>query len=167
MKSTLYTVLAILGISLFCGVIVISIGFGSIFTELNQVSRPIVCGSNNLQVVQQVSHYRPGETSWTISAYCVDVETGVKKDVTLAVQLVTGVIYSLIPLAVIIGFMIKNRTTPEETISTEKVVTARTAENNDLGSVEEKLEKLKELREADLITEADYQKKKDKILDNL
>jgi hypothetical protein len=113
MKNTLYTILFILGVSLFCGIIVISIGFGSIFTQLNLVSEPVVCGSDNLDVVQHVNHYRPGETSWTISAYCVDSK-GVKKDVTGLVQVVTELIYSLIPLVIITGLMFKTWNTPVE-----------------------------------------------------
>ncbi len=167
MKNTMIAVLTIVGISLFCGVIVISIGIGSVFPQLEQVAGPIVCGSHELQIAQHIRHYRPGETNWTISAYCVDGSTGEKRDVTNLVQLVAGAIYSLIPLVVMIGLAIRYRNIPLETTSPSEVATARTIGRKDSGSIEERLEKLKELRESNLINEEDYQKKKDEILNDL
>jgi hypothetical protein len=117
MKNRLYAVLAILGVSLFIGVVVISVGVGSVIPQLNQVAGPIVCGKSNLEVVQHVDRFRPGETYYSISAYCVDDTTGDKKDVTNLVQLVAGAIYSVIPFVVITSLFIKYRDTLEKRIS--------------------------------------------------
>jgi hypothetical protein len=171
MKSYLLGALVMLGISLFCGVIVISIGFGSFFPQMNQVAKPIVCGSNDMQVVQHVYSYRPGETSWTVTAYCVDAVTGAKTDVTGLTQFAAGAIYSVVPLVVLILLNIRFRdkatNAPEGDSSQPEHVVEDPYENKGSAGMAGKLEKLKELRESNLITEDDYQKKKNKILDNL
>jgi hypothetical protein len=101
-----------LGISLFCGVVVVSGGLGGFFPQINQVAGPLVCGSAEMQVEQHVHSYRPGATSYTVSIYCIDPASGAKNDVTGQAQLIAGAIYSLIlflPLllaACIAGFLI-------------------------------------------------------------
>jgi hypothetical protein len=167
MKNIIIAVLTMVGISLFCGVIVIAIGIGSAFPQLDQIAGPIVCGNNELQIVQHVSHYQPGETNWTISAYCVDDKTSEKRDVTNLVQLVAGAIYSVISLIVVVGFAIKYRNISSETTNSSKAVTGQTIAHKDSGDAEERLEKLKELRGSNLISEEDYQKKKGEILNDL
>jgi hypothetical protein len=171
MKSYLVGALIMLGISLFCGVIVISIGLGSLITPLNQVAKPFVCGSNDMQVVQHVYSYRPGETSWSITAYCVDAATSVKTDVTGLTQFVAGVIYSVIPLVVLIVLNIRYKdkatNTPDGDFSRPEHVVEEPSENKGSAGMAGKLETLKKLRESNLITEDDYQKKKNRLLDNL
>jgi hypothetical protein len=92
-KGNIFIFLVVLGISLFFGFVVIA-GLGSFFPALNQVAKPIVCGSDVMQVDQHVYSYKPGSTSYTITVYCVDGTTGVKKDVTNLAQLVIGLISS-------------------------------------------------------------------------
>jgi hypothetical protein len=171
MKAYLIFALILIGISLFCGIVVISIGIGSLFPQINQIAKPIVCGSDVMEVKQHVYHYRPGETSWTINAYCVDSTTGVKKDVTGLVQLVAGMIYSVIPLITLIILSIifrdKGDKTQNEYVSSPGLGSVQPYEHTESNGMKEKLEKLKQLRESNLITEEDYQKKKDEILSRM
>jgi hypothetical protein len=95
MKDRIFIALIVLGISLFFGFVVIA-GLGSFFPPLNQVAKPIVCGSDVMQVDQHVYSYKPGSTSYTITIYCVDSATGIKKDVTNLVQPIIGLISSAI-----------------------------------------------------------------------
>jgi hypothetical protein len=95
MKSYIVIALVVLGISLFCGFVGIA-GLGSFFPPLNQVAKPIVCGSDVMQVEQHVYSYKPGSTSYTITVYCVDGTTGAKKDVTNQAQSIIGLISSAI-----------------------------------------------------------------------
>jgi hypothetical protein len=93
LKDNIFIVLVVLGISLFFGFVIIA-GLGSFFPALNQVAKPIVCGSDVMHVDQHVYSFKPGSTSYTITVYCVDATTGVKKDVTNRAQLVIGLISS-------------------------------------------------------------------------
>lgn len=169
MKINLFIVLFIIDIfmSLIFGIFVIEIGFGSVILQLNQVAGPIVCGRGDLDVVQQIDRFVPGETYYSISAYCVDSTTGDKKDVTNLVQFVAGLIYSIILFAVITGLLTKYRDTIENKIAMSKGITGQVVRSERPSRVEKKLRKLKKLRESNLINEDDYQKKKDEILDDL
>lgn len=153
--------------SLICGIFVIEIGFGSVILELNQIAGPIVCSEGDLDVVQHVDRFVPGETYYSISAYCVDSTTGDKKDVTDLVQLVAGLIYSIIPFVVITGLIVKYRDTIENKIVMSKEITGQVVRKERPSRVEKRLRKLKRLWESNLISEDDYQKKKDEILDDL
>ena len=94
--SIIVVILIILGSSLFSGFVVFAGGLGSFFPSLNQIAKPIVCGSDVMQVEQHVYSYKPGSTSYTITVYCINDTTGAQKDVTNQTQLVTGLIYSAI-----------------------------------------------------------------------
>ena len=95
MKDNIFIALVVLGISLFFGFVVIA-GLGSFFPPLNQVTKPIVCGSNVMQVDQHVNSYKPGSTSYTVTVYCIDGASGAKKDVTILAQSMIGLISSAI-----------------------------------------------------------------------
>ena len=82
MKNKIIPLLMVLGISMFCGIIVISIGIGSVITPLHQVAGSMICGNQQLNIEQYTYSYRPGEGSVTITAYCVENQTGVKRDIT-------------------------------------------------------------------------------------
>jgi len=90
-KDNIFITLVVLGISIFFGFVVIA-GLGSFFPPLNQVTKPIVCGSNGMQVDQHVYSYKPGSTSYTVTVYCIDGSTGAKKDVTNLAQSMLGLI---------------------------------------------------------------------------
>jgi hypothetical protein len=95
MRDKIIIALVVLGGSVFCGFVGIA-GLGSFFPLLNQVAKPFVCGTDVMQVVQHVYSYKPGSTSYTITIYCVDGTTGIKKDVTNRVPPVVGLISSAI-----------------------------------------------------------------------
>jgi hypothetical protein len=167
MKGKLIFLLILVGFSFFCGFIVIAIGFGSIFPVINQVAAPIVCPNNTLKIVQDVTHYHPGETSWTATATCTDSATGKKKDVTFLLQVVAGLFYSLFPLGGISLFVsrLKKEKIPEENDDDEQ--DDAQVENRKKIKIENRLAKLKGLYDAGLISLEEYQKKKEKILEKL
>lgn len=179
-KGILGAALGLFAISFFCGFIVFAIGFGSLFPQMNQVARPFVCGDQTLEVKQYVSHYRPGETSWTIQAFCVTA-AGNKVDRTGWVQFTAGLIYSIVPFIILVVLAVRARLARDrqEEEYNQRRLAARAAHPVRFpsdpqpepapvdGTMEEKLEKLKRLRAADLISAEDYQRKKDEILKEL
>ena len=174
MKGYLISALILLGLSLFCGFIGITIGIGSMVTPLNQIARPIVCGNQRMEIIQHKYSYRPGETTTSIEAYCVDDQTGQKVKRTGLVQLVSGIIYGLMIFAVVglalLLFAFKRRRlgTEAKGASSEPVVLdIATPDSVPSQTIDEKLRKLKQLHEANLITDQDFEKKKSEILDNL
>jgi hypothetical protein len=174
MKGYAVLALIVLGISMFCGIIVIAVGFGSIFTPLNQIAGPVVCGSQQLQIVQRTYSYRPGQTNWDIMAYCVDPAAETKRDVTGAVQLVSGGIYGLILFVLLFAWLARLVLTTKDTGKPTRQSKARPQTNvvrtrNDESSesIEARLKELKELRDADLITDQDFEDKKAELLREL
>ncbi|HEX7621740.1 MAG TPA: hypothetical protein VF359_11165 [Anaerolineales bacterium] len=107
MKDNIIIALVVLGISLFFGFVVIAAGLGNFIPPLNQVAKPIVCGSGELQVVPHVYSYKPGSTSYTITIYCIDGTTGVKKDVTNLAKSVIGLLSSAILFVPILFFVLR------------------------------------------------------------
>ena len=175
MKGYLITAAIVMLCSMFCGIIVMAIGMGSFFPVLNQVAGPIVCGNQTLQIDQHTYSYKPGSTNFTITAYCVDSQTGQKKDVTDAVQLVSGMMYSLLffVLAIVAivwsAFKWKDTSPSVGTPAAEPVAHQHAVAANRESSpeVDERLRRLKELHDSNLITDQDYQDKKAKILDEI
>lgn len=137
-----------------------------------------MCGSQPLEVEQYVNNYRPGETSWSIRAYCV-TQTGVKVERTGWVQFVAGLIYSILPFIVLSVLALRamsarDKQAQDYYASKLKVPASPSPSAWDFSqpeptpdSMEEKLAKLKRLRDGDLISAEDYQKKKDEILKRL
>ncbi len=172
MKGYLITGLILLGISMFCGFMVFAVGAGSLFTPLNQIARPFVCGDQQMEVVQHKYSYQPGETTTTITAYCVDPQTGQKEDKTGLVQLVVGVIFGLV-IFVVLGIAALRLTAKSKSVqesaseASPSFYTAQSPQPDSSLSIDDKLRKLKELRDKNLITDQDFEKKKSEILDNL
>ena len=89
--------LGVLGVSMFCGIILVSIALGAIIPKvINPIAKPLVCSNGNLEITQNTTSYRPGESdTWTTDT-CVDSATGQQQDVSLQTTLGAGIIYSLI-----------------------------------------------------------------------
>jgi len=171
MKDRMIGVLIVWGICMFCGFVGISDGLASIFPPLDQVAAPIICGNQSLIIDQHTSSYRPGETNFSITAHCFDS----KQDQTGPVQLVAGIIYSLVFLVIMIVLNIRYSLTKKHSAADAgqavprppRAKRTRPADANPPESIDEKLAKLKQLREANLITDEDFEKKKAEILQDL
>jgi hypothetical protein len=82
---------------MFCGIILGSVALGAIIPKvINPIAKPLVCSNGNLEITQNTTSYRPGESdTWTTDT-CVDSATGQQQDVSLQTTLGAGIIYSLI-----------------------------------------------------------------------
>lgn len=97
----LWTCLTVLGVSMFCGIILIAIAVGAIIPKvIDPIAKPFVCKNGNLEITQNTTSYRPGESdTWTTDT-CVDSATGNQQDVSFQTTLAAGVIYGLIIFAI-------------------------------------------------------------------
>jgi hypothetical protein len=106
--------LGVLAVSMFCGIILVSIALGAIIPKvINPIAKPLVCSNGNLEITQNTTSYKPGESdTWTTDT-CVDSTTGQQQDVSLQTTLGAGMIYSLIIFAIIMvwGLFSRNNST--------------------------------------------------------
>jgi hypothetical protein len=86
-------------------VIILAIGIGAAITPLQGVSGPLVCGEDHLELQEDYYSYKPGQSGYTITWYCVNEKTGAKQDRTLPVILASGVIYSLVLFVITVGLI--------------------------------------------------------------
>jgi len=171
MKNAIATGLIGLGICFFCGYVIISVGLGSVCTSLYKVAAPVMCRDNqHLEVVQNRYSWRPGTVMWTATIYRVDPATGQKEDRTSSVKLVAGAIYGLIIFVLFLPLVCcrkSARCAAEGAPGVPAGAPAATTESVPLHSIDEKLAKLKQLHEANLITTKEYEEKKAEILSEM
>jgi hypothetical protein len=113
--------LGVLGVSMFCGIILVAVALGAIIPRvINPIAKPLVCSNGNLQITQNTTSYRPGESdTWTTDT-CVDSTTGQQQDVSLQTTLGAGIIYSLIIFAIIIVWQIFSKITSGKSKAQDK-----------------------------------------------
>ena len=147
------------GVSLFLGYAIFTAAVGAFVPGVNVISKPLLC-SGEFSIETTRYSYKPGQVGWQHNIYCDG------KDITLAAIATTGFIVSL---AIFIVFLIYGRKSiflPENF----------GALSNDLESIEsspqgksplERMSALKELRDKNLISQVEYERKKDEILKEL
>ena len=113
--------LGVLGVSMFCGIILVAVALGAIIPRvINPIAKPLVCSNGNLQITQNTTSYRPGESdTWTTDT-CVDSTTGQQQDVSLQTTLGAGIIYSFIIFAIIIVWQIFSQITSGKSKAQDK-----------------------------------------------
>ena len=172
----------VIGISLFIG-IMITVAGGAIFPPLLDVAAPFVC-NGKFSVETQVFRPKPSETVTARTFYCQNPKSGATTDISLETIIVAGLIYSaivFIPVLVIglvIGPVIATRRKTREVqdaANLEKtlgalrssitIIPAQGMKNSEAPA--EKLKKLKELRDAGLITEQEYETKRAEIVSKI
>lgn len=169
MKLNWGTALGALGIGLFFGITVISIGLGAAITPMQVISAPIVCGSKPELETQHYS-YMPGQSGYTITWYCVNARTGIREDKSWQLILASGVIYGLILGVILLAAMPwigRSTGTRGGSAMSARLFGDSPRQGASLNTLDGRLAELKRLREADLITEEEYARTKAKILHEL
>lgn len=161
------------GICLFVGVIIIAIGFGAALPFINRVAAPFSCPGKDLQLSTETYSYRPGDTTTTSTWLCVDKATGAQTDVSFQTVAIAGVIYSVVLFVIWTIRSLFVKPSPASSIPrpaqiSGRAVSASSAHKANVSdSALGKLSELKQLYEANLITEQEYQQKKAEILEKL
>ncbi len=103
--NRLWGVLGILGASMFCGIILVAIAAGAVVPKvIDPIAAPLVCPHGQLQISQNTTSYKPGESdTWTTDT-CVDSATGAQQDVSLQTTLAAGMEYSGILFVIFLGW---------------------------------------------------------------
>jgi hypothetical protein len=159
MRKPNWIIIGILfGVSLFIGYVFFMAMIGAFFPAINQVSRPLLCdGEYSMDTVR--SNPRPGETVWSNQIYCDD------KDITFPSVMLTGLIFSLV-IFVILAFRSREHLLHSSDfgeLSSDMKQTKKSGGKTAL----ERMAELKEMRDKNLISQAEYERKKDEIMKEL
>ena len=154
----------------FMGITAISIGFGALFPSMNRVAKPFVCPGGKMDLTKEVYNPYPGSTITTITWYCIDEGTSVKKELGIfPMSLYSGTIYGWLLFGIVVLGMLIN-TRRQKAIAQAPV--SQTFETHFEGSSNSdstvaRMKELKELRAHHLISEVEYEEKRAEILKRL
>lgn len=151
--------------SIFMGVTVGSIGLGAAFPSLNLITQPVVCRGGSMELETADYHPSPVETVTTQTWYCVDNAAGVRREISpFKMAAVAGPLYGLLLFAVILAVAWLRARRGAGAASEIESAASRGAENVDLDGealgAEQRLQRLKDLLDRGLITQQDYDRKK-------
>jgi hypothetical protein len=182
---------------IFMGITVGSIGIGAVFPAANLIAKPFVCPGGEMQNVSQYYQVSPVESVTTLTWYCIDPRGNKTELGIFPMSLYAGTIYGLLLfVAVFVGMTVmtnRRESSPQKVGSrTGNVDMARLNAlleqtgklRGSLAADQEKAERmagktqaattaltrmkeLKELRAANEISEAEYEKKRAEILKDL
>ncbi len=161
---------------IFMGITVVSIGLGAAYPPLNYIAKPFVCLNGQMIYQTSTSKPLPGTTYTSIGWYCVDQRT--KKTTELGVfpiVLTAGPIYGLLIEVLVLFVMLLRalwrivKTGMASTVSPGNSGTASYPTPLTLASEDslDRMKELKQMRAENLISEAEYQQKREEILRGL
>ena len=160
-RSILYFAI---GISLFVGFIIVSIALGAIFPSIHKLTAPLICrGTVEVETVRY--SYKPGQVGWQHTVYCVP-EAGAKKDITFPAIGMTGLVASVIIFAYL-AFRWRKELVVEQKDFGVLAADLKPKKSGKKGSALERLAELKKMRDENLISEAEYDRKKQEIMNEL
>lgn len=98
-----------LGVSFFCGYVIISVGLGSVWPALYKAAEPIICQEGQSLNVDITRHtWKPGSAMWTARITRVGPGHFKKEDVTSQAKLAAGSVYGLGLFLLFLPRMIRN-----------------------------------------------------------
>lgn len=158
------------GISLFVGFIIFAIGIGAIFPSMHKLTAPLIC-RGEVQVESIRYSYKPGQVGWEHHIYCNT--DGVQKEITFPAVGVTGLVASAIIL-VVLAFRWRNSLTMSKDVAS-LAMDKKSAPSSPggskgkkkQGSPLERMSELKKMRDENLISDAEYERKKNEIMEEL
>ncbi len=166
MKLKTGTLLIMFLWSWFMGVTAISIGFGALFPSMNRIAKPFVCPNGTLDLDKQVYNPYPGNTITTITWYCVDKTTETKTESGIfPISLYAGTFYGFLLFGMIVIGMVLNAKRHPKQSQVDFADTYYKHEESE--STLSRMKELKDLRAANLISDAEYEQKRAEILKSL
>jgi hypothetical protein len=169
MKLDKSIVIILFVVSMFAGIIIISLGIGAAFPVINRVAGPFVCSTGKMMLESEKYSGLPGQSTTTIKWLCVDNKTDAQQDINFKVILVAGTIYGLILFALIITrWLVVNRPGADQPATPISPLKSGFSRNVPIPETKhQKLQEIKELHDSGLISDQDYEKKKSEILEEI
>ncbi len=163
MNRNLIVLIVLAVVSLFFGFAIFAAAGGALFPSIHKVSAPLIC-SGTIEIETIRSSYRPGETSWSHFIYCVTGND--RKEITLQAVLLTGVLASAVTFVLLLIFFGRSLFAARPA-NFGVLATDLKPENKKKGPALDRLTELKQLRDGNLISQAEYERKREDILKEL
>jgi Short C-terminal domain len=158
MKRPNWIVIAILfGVSVFLGYAIFTALATAIFPAVNNASGEFLC-DGSYEIVTTKSSPRPGETYWSHSILCDG------KDITFRAVGVTGLVASIIFFVIL---LVLTRNWWFRAASAPAPFAKAGVTEKGKKSALDRMAELKEMRDKNLISQVEYERKKDDIMKEL
>lgn len=150
-------------VGLFIGYAIFAAAIGAIFPAVNYISKPLLCSGEYAIETTRYS-YKPGQVSWQQNIYCDG------NDITLASVATSGLIVSLIVFAALFiryrehMFYSKDYGVLANDL---KQTNKKPKKGGQAKSPLERMSELKEMLDKNLISQVEYERKKDEIMKEL
>lgn len=146
------------GVSLFLGYAIFTAAIGAFFPAINTISKPLLCsGEFSIETTQY--SYKPGQMGWQHNVYCDG------RNITFASIAVTGFMISLVIFIILLiyfrEYIFFSKNFGE--LATDLKQTERAKGKSPL----ERMSELKEMYDKNLISQVEYERKKDEIMKEL
>lgn len=160
MKRPNWIVFSILVVtSLFFGYAIFTAIAVNLFPSVTGITKPFLCANGEQTVDVTRTQVRPGETYFNVNVYCNG------ENITFPAVMLTGLLASLVFFVVLLALA-------RNWLFREKAFPAPFAEAGKASSAKgktplERMAELKELRDKNLISQVEYERKKDEIMKEL
>ena len=149
--------IVLFGVSLFLGYAIFTALATAIFPSVNNVSGGFLC-SGEYEIVTTKSSPRPGETYWSHTILCDG------NDITLPAVALTGLAASLMFFVILL--IVARKWLLKENVPAPFAKAGLPAKDKGKTPLE-RMAELKEMRDQNLISQVEYERKKDEIMKEL
>lgn len=156
-RFNLTAFIIIMGISLLLGFLIFAALGTAIAPTINNISKPMLC-SGEYTMETTSTTVRPGETYSSRNIYCDG------KDITVASVLTTGTIASLF-IFIVLAILARNWIFAAKTAPSPLAQAGKASAKGKTPL--ERMAELKEMRDQNLISQVEYERKKDEIMKEL
>jgi len=150
------------GVSLFFAYTLFAAAIGAFLPSINYISKPLLC-SGEYKIETTRYSYKPGQVGWQHNIYCDG------KDITLASIGLTGLIVTLVVFAALFIRYREHMFYAKDfgILASDLKQKSNPKKGKKGKSPLERMTELKEMRDKNLISQVEYERKKDEIMKEL
>lgn len=150
------------GVSLFLAYTFFVAAIGAFLPSVNYISKPLLC-SGEYKIETTRYSYKPGQVGWQHNIYCDG------KDITLASISLTGLIVALVIFTALFIRYREHMFYAKDfgVLANDLRQTSKPQKGQKDKSPLERMTELKEMRDKNLISQVEYERKKDEIMKEL
>lgn len=161
-KPNWFLIGILFAVASFIGFVIFAAAIGAIFPSVTYISKPLVC-SGEFSIETTRYSYRPGQMGWAHNIYCDG------NDITLASLSLSGLMVSLVVFVLLFLRYREHMFYPKNfgALASDLKQTSKPKKGQKAKSPLERMTELKEMRDKNLISQVEYERKKDEIMKEL